>query len=133
MSAASILDLEKLLPFLYHRQHGRQGLAVLVASALILIKHETSTHRQSCHNFLSNDFKFGVGDYVREVITTAKVGSDSMIGQDATWGQHTRVLTFFCFFVLLFFNRATAHTREPIFAYNKLKRLGLVYGRPFRG
>jgi len=44
----------------------RQGLALLMASAVVVLKHETSTLRQK-HNFISIDFKFGVGDYVREV------------------------------------------------------------------
>jgi len=43
----------------------RQGLAVLMACAVVVLKHETSTLRQR-HNFISIDFKFGVGDYVRE-------------------------------------------------------------------
>jgi len=41
----------------------RQDLAVLMASAVIVLKHETSTLRQS-HNFISIDLTFGVGDYV---------------------------------------------------------------------
>jgi len=39
----------------------RQGLAVLMASAVVVLKHETSTLRQR-HNFISIDFKYGVGD-----------------------------------------------------------------------
>jgi len=54
-------------------------------------KHETSTLRLR-HNFISIDFTFGVGDNVREVTGPAKCGSDPMSGQDATWGQHIRVL-----------------------------------------
>jgi len=42
-------------------QAARQGLAVLMASAVVVLKHETSTLRQS-HNFISIDLKFGVGD-----------------------------------------------------------------------
>jgi len=45
----------------YHRQPGRQGLAVLMASAVVVLKHKTSTRRQR-HNFISIDFKFGVSD-----------------------------------------------------------------------
>jgi len=48
---------------------------VLMASAVVVLKHETLTLRQS-HNFASIDFTFGVGDYVREVTSPAKVGSD---------------------------------------------------------
>jgi len=39
----------------------RQGLAVLMASAGVVLKHETSTLRQS-HNFISIDLTFSVGD-----------------------------------------------------------------------
>jgi len=91
-------------------QAARQGLAVLMASAVVVLKHETLTLRQR-RNFISIDFKFGVGDNVREVTNPDKVGSGPMSGRDATWAQHIRVLWLF-----IFFNRATAHTREPIFA-----------------
>jgi len=67
------------------------GLAVLMASAVVELKHETSTLRQR-HNFISINFKFGVGDYVRQVANPDKVGSGPMSGRDATWGQHIRVL-----------------------------------------
>jgi len=66
-------------------QAARQGLAVLMASDVGVLKHETSTLRQS--QFFSIDLKFGVGDNVREVTSPAKFGSDPKIGQDATWGQ----------------------------------------------
>jgi len=46
---------------------------VLMASALVVLKHETSTLRQR-HNFVSIDLQFGVGDYVREVTSPAKFG-----------------------------------------------------------
>jgi len=68
-----------------------QGLPVLMASAVVVLKHETSTLRQR-HNFISIDFKFGVGDYVRKITNPDKVGSGLMSGRDATWGQHIRVL-----------------------------------------
>jgi len=64
-------------------QAARQGLAMLMASAIVVLKHETSTLRQR-HNFISIDFKFGVGDYVREVTNFDKVGSGPMSGRDAT-------------------------------------------------
>jgi len=47
-------------------QATRQGIAVLMASAVVMLKQETSTLSQS-HNFISIDFKYGVGDYVTEV------------------------------------------------------------------
>jgi len=74
-----------------HRQPGRGGLAVVMASAVVVLKHETSTLRQK-HNFTSIDLTFGVSDYIREVISPEKVGSGPMSGRDATWGQHIRVL-----------------------------------------
>jgi len=94
-------------------QAARQGLAVLMASAVVVLKHEPST----VHNFISIDLTFGVSDYVREATSPDKVGSGPMSGRDATWGQHIRVLTFF----FIFFNRATAHTRDQIFAHNSSK------------
>jgi len=64
-----------------------------MASAVVVLKRETSTLRQS-HNFIfiSIDLKFGMGDYVREVTSPAKFGSDPMSGRAARWGQHIRVL-----------------------------------------
>jgi len=58
---------------------------VLMASAVVVLKHETSTLRQS-HNFMSIDLKFGVGNNVKEVTSLAKFGSDVMSSQAATWG-----------------------------------------------
>jgi len=64
---------------------------VLMASASVVRKHDTSTLRQS-HDFISIDLKFGVSDYFREVTSPAKFGSDPISGRDAMWGQHIRVL-----------------------------------------
>jgi len=58
-----------------------------MASAVAMLKHETATLRQR-HNFISIYFKFGVGDYVREITSPDKVGSGPMSGGAATWGQH---------------------------------------------
>jgi len=69
----------------------RQGLAVLMASASVVLKHETSTLRQS-HNFISIDLKFGVSDNVTRITSPAKFRSDPISGRDATWGKHIRVL-----------------------------------------
>jgi len=67
---------------------------VLMASAVVVLKHETSTIRQR-HNFIPIALTFGVSwrdDDVREVTSPDKVGSGPMNGRD---------------------NR-TAHTRDPI-------------------
>jgi len=64
-------------------QAARQGLAVLMASAVVVLKHETSILHQR-HNFISIDFKFGLGDNIREVTNPEKVGSGPMSGRDAT-------------------------------------------------
>jgi len=56
--------------------------------------HEISTLRQR-HNFISIDFKFGLGDYVREVTNPDKVGSGPMSARDATWATYTGTVTFF--------------------------------------
>jgi len=100
-------------------QAARQGLAVLMAFAVVVLTHETSTLRQ-WHNCISIDFKFGVGDNVREVTRPAKFGLGPMSDQAATWGQHIRVLAV-TFLVFYFFNRATANTGESIFAHNSSK------------
>jgi len=42
-------------------QAARHGLAVFIASAVVALKHETSTICQS-HKFISIDLTFGVGD-----------------------------------------------------------------------
>jgi len=62
-----------------------------------------------------------VSDNVRKVTSPAKFGSGLMSGQDATWGIKGTVSFFLVIFVFLFFNRATAHTREPILAHNSSK------------
>jgi len=82
---ACILDTAGSQAIQYYH---RQGLAVLMASAVVVPKHETSTIRQR-HNFISIDLKFGVSDNVREGTSPDKVSSGPMSGRDATWGQHT--------------------------------------------
>jgi len=64
---------------------------VLMASAVVVLKHETSTLRQR-HNFISIDLTSGVSDNVREVTSPDKVGSFPMSGRDATWEQQIWVL-----------------------------------------
>jgi len=100
-------------------QAARQGSTMLMASAVVVLKHETSTLRQS-HNVISIDLTLDVGDNVREVTSPAKFSSVPMSGRDATWGQHMGTVTLFYnfLFFFIFFNRATAHTREPIFVHN---------------
>jgi len=87
-----------------------------MASAVVGLKHESSTLRQS-HNFISIDVKFGVVDNVREVTSHAKFGLDLMSGRDTTWGQHIRVLRLFCIFV--FFYSSTELQPIPV---NKFSR-----------
>jgi len=72
-------------------QAARHGSAVLMASAVVVLKHEISTIRQR-HDFISIDLTFGVSNHVREVTSPDKVGSGPMSGRDATCGQHIRVL-----------------------------------------
>jgi len=61
--------------------HHRQCLAVLMASAVVVLKHETSTLRQS-HNCISIDVKFGVGDYVRDFNSPAKLDKDPWLPEN---------------------------------------------------
>jgi len=67
-----------------------------MASAVVVLKHETSTLRQS-HNYISIDLTFGVGDYVKEVTSPDKVGSGPMSRH--VGATHTGPVTFFSFFV----------------------------------
>jgi len=76
-----------------HTQAARQGLTVLMASAVVVLKNETSTLHQS-HNLISIDFTFGVGDNVREVTNPDNVGSDPISDRDATWGNIYGSVTF---------------------------------------
>jgi len=46
--------------YIYISQAARHGLAVLMASAVVVLKHERSILRQS-RNFISIDFKFWRG------------------------------------------------------------------------
>jgi len=68
------------LIYIYISQAARQGLAVLMASASVVLTHETSTLRQR-HNFISIALKFGVRDYVREITSPAKFGSGPISGR----------------------------------------------------
>jgi len=92
-------------------QAARQGLAVLMAYASVVLKHETSTLRQS-HNFISIDLKFGMSNNVGKVTSPAKFGSDPICGRDATWGQHIRVLWLFSL-VFVFFILQQSYSPYP--------------------
>jgi len=113
---------------MYWSQAARQGLAVLMASASVVLKHETSPLRQ-IHNFISIDLTFGVGNYVKEDTSPAKFGSDPMSVRDTTWGNIYGSCDFFIYFFIL--NRATAHTNEPIFAHNSSKDAVWYKKNPF--
>jgi len=77
---------------------------VLMASAVVVLKHKSSILHQS-HNFISIDLKFGVVGYVREVTSPAKFDLDPMSGRDATWEQH--IYGSCDFFIFLFFYSST--------------------------
>jgi len=89
--------------------------SLLMAFAVVVLKLETSTLRQS-HNFISIDLTFGVGDNVRKVTSPAKIWFRSDERSRRHMGAtYTGLVTFvFCF---LFFNRATSLSRELIFAH----------------
>jgi len=59
---------------------------VLLVSAVVVLKHETSVFRQS-HNFIAIDLTFSVDNDIREITSPAKFGSDQISGRDATWGK----------------------------------------------
>jgi len=62
-------------------QAARQGLAVIMVSAVVVLKHETSTICQR-HTFISINLTFGASNNVREVTSPDKVGSGPMSGTD---------------------------------------------------
>jgi len=104
---------EQLLIIINSSQAAPQGLAVLMASASVVLKHETSTLRQR-HNFISIDLEFGVSDKIREVTSPAKFGSGPMSGQD---GQTPRVVNIYgyCdFFYFLFLHSSTKLQPIPV-------------------
>jgi len=86
-------------------------IAVLMASAVVVLNHETSTLRQS-HNFKSIHFKFGMGDNVREVTNPDKFGSVPMNGRNATWGNIYGSCVFF-YFVFSFFILQQSYSPYP--------------------
>jgi len=97
---------------------------VNVVRRIVVLKHETSTLRQS-HNFISIDFKFGVGDYVREVTSPDKVGSGPTSGRDATWGQPV-------VFFLILQQSYNPYPWTNIFAHNSSKDAVWCKEDPFR-
>jgi len=103
---------------------------VLMASAVVVLKHETSTLRQS-HNFISFDFKFGVGDNVREDTALPNLVWIRLVVETPREGNKYGSCHFYFCFYFLFFNRATAHTREPIFAHNNSKDVVWCKEDPF--
>jgi len=62
--------------------------------------------------FISIDLTLGAGDYVGEVTSPDKVGSGPMSAVEPPRGDNIYGSCDFFYFV--FFNRATAHTNEPI-------------------
>jgi len=96
-------------------QAARQGLAVLMAAAVVVQKHENSITHQS-HIYESINLKFGYADYVRRFSNPAKFGEDRFSG-----GAPTMVVTYtgrvsFCIiiFVFIFLDTHKAYTCEPI-------------------
>jgi len=59
-------------------QAARQGLAVLMASAVVVLKHKSSTTYQS-HIYESIDLKFVYGDHVTRFSNPAKFGEDHSV------------------------------------------------------
>jgi len=88
-----------ILSLVIESQAARQGLAVLLVSAVVVLKHDTSILCQS-HNFISIDFKFGVGDYVREVTSPAKVVWIQWAVETPRGGNVYGSYAFFAFFIL---------------------------------
>jgi len=91
---------------------------VLMASAVVVLKHETSTISQR-HNFISIDLTFGVNDYVREVTSPDKIGSGPMSGRDATRANIYGYCDFFLVFVLFLFLYSSAELQSiPVIQFS---------------
>jgi len=87
-----------------------------MASAVVVLKHETSTLRQR-HSFISIDFKFGVSDYVREVNSYANLVWIRWAVETSRGVTCTVPVT--SFFILQ--QSYISHTHEPIFEHNSSK------------
>jgi len=96
-----------------------------MASAFVVLKHETSTLRQS-HNFISIDFTFGVDDYVRDITNPAKFGLDATRQNETSRGGNMYGLCDFFDVVL-----QQSYTRGPIFAHNSSKDAVWCKEHPF--
>jgi len=92
--------------YIYISQAARQGLAVLMASAVVVQKHETSTLCLS-HNLII-DLKFGVIDHVREFTNRKFQPCQIWFGSDewsrryvgATYTGPVTFIFFLFFFIL---------------------------------
>jgi len=78
--------------------------------------------------FVSLDLTFSLEDSVREVTSPAKFGSDPMSGRDKTRGQHIREL-----WISFILQQSYSPYPWTNFRAQKLKRRGLVWGRPYWG
>jgi len=65
-------------------QTARQGLAMLMATDVVVLKHETLTTYQS-HIYESIDLKFGWGDYDTRFSNPAEFSEDRISGGAPTW------------------------------------------------
>jgi len=111
-------------------QAARQGLAVLLATALAVLKHETSTLRQrhNLYQLISNwAWVITLG---RSPTLTKLVRVRWAVKKPRGVNIYGYCDFVFCF-VFIFFNKATAHTREPIFAHNSSKDAVWCEENPF--
>jgi len=91
----------------------RQGLAVSMASAVVVLKHETSTLRQS-NNFISINFTVGVGDYtVRRSPALPNLVRIRWAVETLRGGMYIRVLWLF------FFNPSTELQPIPVNRFSR--------------
>jgi len=88
-----------------------------MASAVEVLKHKTSTLRQR-HNFISINFNFGVGDNVREVTNSDKVGLGRWAVEKARGGNIYGYYDF-CFYIL---QQSYSPYPRTNFCAHKLKR-----------
>jgi len=77
-------------------QAARRGVAVFMASAVVVLKHETSTLRPS-HNFISIGLKFGVSATLPSLVNIVSAVAPSRGGE--IYGSRAFYYFCFCFYI----------------------------------
>jgi len=113
-----------------HRQPGEGGLAVLMVSAVVALKHETSTKATFMNQLIWNldwvitsRVSTTLPSLVKIVSAVAPPRGGEIYGSRAF---------FIIIFVFIFLDTHTAYTREPILTYNSSKHANWLKEIPFK-